>query len=447
MVRRCGASEQGVTSKLFTNIAGEVLPTVSHGRGVYLWDQDGTRYFDGCSGAVTANLGHGDPEIAAALADQAATVAFAYRSQFTNGPAEELAELVTSLAPPGLDRLFLVSSGSEAIEAAAKLARQYWVEVGQPERTVIVSRGTSYHGSTLGALELSDHPPRRAVWERVLDDPLLLPEANCYRCPLGLTHPDCDLACAQALDGLVELHADRIAAVVVEPVVGAAGGAVAPPAGYLERLSERCAADGILLIADEVMTGAWRTGGFLASADEGVVPDLVALGKGLAAGYAPLAGVLVSDRVAGAIHDGSGVFAHGHTHGFNPLSARAGLAVVRAALDRGVPANVVARGAQLGAGLDELAARHEIVGQVRGRGLLWGIELVADRDTRRPLLGPGGSAAVAAVAKRHGLLVYPAGVGQTTVVLVAPPLVVTEAEVDELLALLDVVLAAVGTPD
>jgi adenosylmethionine-8-amino-7-oxononanoate aminotransferase len=429
-----------VSSKLFTNVAGEVLPTVSYGRGVYLWDQDGTRYFDGCSGAVTANLGHGDAEIAAALADQASTVAFAYRSQFTNAPAEELAELVTSLTPPGLDRLFLVSSGSEAVEAAAKLARQYWVEVGQPERNVIVSRGTSYHGSTLGALELSDHPPRRAAWAAVLDAPPLLPEANCYRCPLGLTHPKCDLACARSLDDLVAASPDRIAAVIVEPIVGAAGGAVCPPPGYLARLSERCARDGILLIADEVMTGAWRTGGFLASADEGVVADLVALGKGLAAGYAPLAGVLVSDRVADAIHQGSGVFAHGHTHGFNPLSARAGLAVVRAAIDRGVPANVLARGAQLGAGLDALAAGHEIVGEVRGRGLLWGIELVADRDTRAPLLAPSGSAAVVAEAKRHGLLVYPAGVGQTTVVLVAPPLVVTEAEIDELLTLLDVVL-------
>ena len=433
-----------MSSKLFTNVAGELLPTVSHGRGVYLWDQDGTRYFDGCSGAVTANLGHGDEEIAAALADQAATVAFAYRSQFTNAPAEELAELVTSLAPPGLDRLFLVSSGSEAVEAAAKLARQYWVEVGQPERTVIVSRGTSYHGSTLGALALSDHPPRRAAWDSVLDDAVLLPEANCYRCPLGLTHPECDLACAQALDDVVASSADRIAAVIVEPIVGAAGGAVTPPAGYLARLAERCARAGILLIADEVMTGAWRTGGFLASADEGVVPDLVALGKGLAAGYVPLAGVLVSDRVADAIHQGSGVFAHGHTHGFNPLSARAGLAVVRAAIDRGVPANVVARGAQLGAGLDALAARHEIVGEVRGRGLLWGIELVADRDTRAPLLAPTGSAAVVAEAKRHGLLVYPAGVGQTTVVLVAPPLVVTEGEIDELLELLEAVLASLA---
>jgi adenosylmethionine-8-amino-7-oxononanoate aminotransferase len=430
-----------MSSKLFTNTVGEVLPTVSHGRGVYLWDQDGTRYFDGCSGAVTANLGHGDPEIAAALADQAQTVAFAYRSQFTNAPAEELAELVTSLSPPGLDRLFLVSSGSEAIEAAAKLARQYWVELGHPERTIIVSRGTSYHGSTLGALEISDHPPRRAAWEAVLDDTVLLPEANCYRCPLGLTHPDCDLACAQSLDGLVASHPDRIAAVVVEPIVGAAGGAVVAPPGYLARLSERCAVDGILLIADEVMTGAWRTGGFLASADEGVVPDLVALGKGLAAGYAPLAGVLLSDRVAAAIHEGSGVFAHGHTHGFNPLSARAGLEVVRAAIDRGIPANVVARGAQLGAGLAAMAERHEVVGQVRGRGLLWGIELVADRETKAPLRAPDGSAAVVAEAKRDGLLVYPAGVGQTTAVLVAPPLVVTEAEVDELLGLLDGVLA------
>jgi adenosylmethionine-8-amino-7-oxononanoate aminotransferase len=433
-----------VSSSLFTNTAGEVLPTVSRGRGVHLWDDAGRRYFDGCSGAVTANLGHGDAEIAAALADQAGTVAFVFRSQFTNAPAEALADLVTSLAPPGLDRLFLVSSGSEAVEAAAKLARQHWVEVGRPERRRIVGRGTSYHGSTLGALELSDHPPRRKVWEPLLDAPPLLPEANCYRCPLGHTYPTCDLACADALEDLVGRHGDEIAAVVVEPVVGAAGGAVAPPPGYLARLAERCARHDLLLIADEVMTGAWRTGPFLASSDEGVTPDLVVLGKGLAAGYAPLAGVLVSDRVADSIASGSGVFAHGHTHGFNPMSARAGLEVVRKMIRDDVPANVIARGAQLRAGLDELAARHAIVGEVRGRGLLLGIELVEDRGTREPLLAPDGSAAVVATAKDHGLLVYPAGVGTTTAVLVAPPLNVTDCEVDELVELLDVTLGAIG---
>ena len=378
-----------MSSKLLTNTFGEVLPTVSHGKGVYVWDDAGQRYLDGCSGAVTANLGHGDAEIAAALADQASTIAFVFRSQFTNEPAEALADLVTSLAPPGLDRLFLVSSGSEAVEAAAKLVRQYWVERGEPGRRRIVSRGTSYHGSTLGALELSDHPPRRRTWQALLDQPPLLPEAHCSRCPLGLTHPACDLACADALDDLVATHPGEIAAVIVEPVVGAAGGAVAPPPGYLARLAERCTAHDVLLIADEVMTGAWRTGGFLASADEGVTPDLVVLGKGLAAGYAPLAGVRVSDRVADAIASGSGVFLHGHTHGFNPMAARAGLEVIRKMVREDVPANVAARGRQLRDGMERLAARHAIVREVRGRGLLLGLELVAD----------GGSAAVVAAAK------------------------------------------------
>ena len=198
----------------------------------------------------------------------------------------------------------------------------------------------------------------------------------------------------------------------------------------------------MLLIADEVMTGAWRTGGFLASADEGVVPDLVALGKGLAGGYSPLAGVLVSDRVAGAIERGSGVFAHGHTHGFNPLSARVGVEVLRRAIDLGVPANVVERGAQLHAGLDELARSHHVIGDVRGRGLLWGLDLVADRTTRAPLFGaPAGSGRVVAAARQAGLLLYPAGVGETTVVLIAPPLTVTADEIVELLDLLERVLS------
>ncbi|HVN50415.1 MAG TPA: aminotransferase class III-fold pyridoxal phosphate-dependent enzyme [Acidimicrobiales bacterium] len=430
-----------MSSHLLTNTVGEVLPTVSRGKGVHLWDDTGRRYLDGCSGAVTANLGHGDEEIAAALADQARTIAFVFRSQFTNEPAEELADLVTALAPPGLDRLFLVSSGSEAVEAAAKLARQYWVEVGQPERRRIVSRGTSYHGSTLGALELSDHPPRRRTWESLLDAPLLLPEAHCSRCPLGLTHPSCDLACASALDALVDAHPSEVAAVLVEPVVGAAGGAITPPPGYLARLAERCTDLRVLLVADEVMTGAWRTGGFLACADEGVTPDLVVLGKGLAAGYAPLAGVLVSNRIADAIAAGSGVFLHGHTHGFNPMAARAGLEVIRKALRERVPANVAARGEQLRRGLEALAARHDTVLEVRGRGLLWGLELVADDEDHPRLQAPVGTAAVVAAAKHRGLLVYPAGVGTTTLVLVAPPLVITEQETDELLGLLDATLA------
>ena len=340
----------GGISRLFGNVAGEELPTVSHGEGVYLIDVDGNRYLDGSSGAITANLGHGDPVIAEAIRDQAAAVSFAYRGQFTNEPAEQLAQLVGDQVDPSLRSLFLVSSGSEAVESAAKLARQYWVEQGQPERQTILSRAGSYHGATLGALSLSGHPPRRATWRPVLSEAPSLPQPACFRCPLGLEPASCGSACVEPIEVALAESGSAVAAVVVEPVIGAAGGAIAPPIGYLRRVADACRANDVLLIADEVMTGAWRTGPFLASEHDGVVPDLVVLGKGLAAGHGPLAGVLVGRRVREAIEHGSGIFTHGHTHAFNPLSAAAGLATLRRALELGVPDNVPVRGAQLRTG-------------------------------------------------------------------------------------------------
>lgn len=428
----------GDRSSLFGNVAGERLPTISHGEGVYLFDVDGNRYLDGCSGAMTANLGHGDTVIADAIRDQAGAVSFAYRGQFTNEPAEELARLVGGQVDPSLRSLFLVSSGSEAVESAAKLARQYWVEKGQPHRQTILSRAGSYHGATLGALSLSGHPPRRETWRPVLSEDPSLPQPACFRCPLGLEPASCGSACAEPIESALAASASDVAAVVVEPVIGAAGGAIAPPIGYLRRLADACRANDVLLIADEVMTGAWRTGPFLASADDGVVPDLVVLGKGLAAGHGPLAGVLVGTRVREAIENGSGIFTHGHTHAFNPLSAAAGLATIRRAIELDVPANVPARGAELRAGLDELATRYDVIGDVRGRGLLLGVEFVEPGTHKAPFGGGAtGSNLVTAAAKANGLLVYPSGVGETTVVIVAPPLTITSAEVDHLLELLD----------
>ena len=432
-------------SRLFGNIPGESLPVVSHGSGVHLFDVDGNRFFDGCSGAMTANLGHGDPVIAEAIGRQAASVAFAYRGQFTNSPAEELGEIVAGLVDPDLRSLFLVSSGSEAVESAAKLARQYWVERGAPQRHRILSRSGSYHGATLGALSLSGHPMRRVTWQPVLSEEAWLPEPSCFRCPLALEPATCDVACASAIAGAVDRHPGEVAAVIVEPVIGAAGGAIAPPIGYLRRVAEVCRERDVLLIADEVMSGAWRTGPFLASEHDDVVPDLVALGKGLASGYGPLAGVLVGRRVRDAIEGGSGAFIHGHTHAFNPLSAAAGAAVLRRALELGVPENVAARAPELRQGMEALAERYDCIGEVRGRGLLQGIEFVEPGSDKVPLRGPQtGTQEIVAAAKSVGLLIYPSGVGATTAVIVAPPLTVTSAEIDELLGLLDQALRRVA---
>jgi adenosylmethionine-8-amino-7-oxononanoate aminotransferase len=315
---------------------------------------------------------------------------------------------------------------------------QHWVEVGQPEKNVVLSRRTSYHGSTFTALSLSGHPLRRRAWQHVLKDSPRIAEASCYRCEFGKTFPECNLHCANDVERAILETNGTCAAVILEPVVGASGGAVAPPDGYLKRVSEICQRHNVLLIADEVMCGFWRAGTMIASSFENVVADLVVLGKGMAAGYAPLAGMLIGDRVYNSIEQGSRLFFHGHTHSFNPISASAGLAVLRYIEANKLPQNVLERGAQLRAGLEQLATRHEIIGEVRGRGLMLAIELVADRSSRKPL--PGGPLApykVAGLAKERGLLVYPAGTGSTSVLLTTPPFMITAGEVKTMLELLD----------
>jgi adenosylmethionine-8-amino-7-oxononanoate aminotransferase len=349
--------------------------------------------------------------------------------------------LLAARAPEGLERVFFVSSGSEAMETASKLALQYWREKGQPEKTELISRHTSYHGSTMGALSLSGHPVRRRAWSGVVRSYPRVVAPSCYRCPFDLTFPTCALACANDVErALLEVGSDRVAAVVVEPIVGAAGGAITPPDGYYERVAELCQANDVLLIADEVLTGVHRTGPFLALSHWGVTADLVALGKGLAAGYTPLSAVLISDRVADAITDGSGLFVHGHTHASNPLSAATGLAVLRWCEANGVFDRVPVLGEYLGGALGALGQRHRVVGEVRGRGLLWGVELVADRDTKARF--PGGAAAAVECARRQGLLIYPAGDGTLDAFLVAPPLTISESEIDEIVQRLDRTLDA-----
>jgi adenosylmethionine-8-amino-7-oxononanoate aminotransferase len=430
-------------SYLLGNVMGEQMPTISHGSGVWLYDTEGKKYLDGSSGATAANIGHAVLEITEAIHAQAQRVSFVHRGHFTNEAAEALGELIAGLSPAFLQRLFLVSSGSEAVETACKLALQSWAERGQPHKNMLLSRHTSYHGSTFTALSLSGHPLRRRAWQSVLVDSPKIAEASCYRCEFGLTHPACGLHCADDVERAILETRGRAAAVVLEPVVGASGGAVSPPDGYFKKVAEICQKHDVLLIADEVMCGVWRAGTFLASSQENVSPDLVVLGKGLAAGYAPLAGVLVGERVVGALEQGSGIFLHGHTHSFNPVSASAGLAVLHYILKNDLATNIEARSQQLRAGLKRLAEEHPMIGDVRGRGLLLGIELVADRAERTPLAGgPLAPYQVAALAKEKGLLLYAAGTGVTSPLLVTPPFTISSAEVDVLLELLDDTLRA-----
>jgi adenosylmethionine-8-amino-7-oxononanoate aminotransferase len=430
-------------SRLIKFFFGEELPFVSHGSGVFVYDADGRRYLDGCSGAVTANLGHADPEILQVMAEQAERITFAHRGTFHSEQSEKLAERLGAMT--GYPYVFLCNSGSEAVETALRLTLQYWRERGEPDRARFLSHAVSYHGATLGGLSLSGHPQRRWVAEALLHgfNELIPPYA--YRFAEGRDDAAFTAFLTKRAAEALDSHGLGAAGVVVEPVGGAAGGAITPPDGYLPALAELCRERGLPLIADEVMTGLGRTGTMLASQHWDVRPDLVVLGKGMGAGYTPVSAVLVSEHVVDAIAAGTASVTNGHTYGGNPLGSAVALAVLEAVESRNLVANAAERGKQLRAGLEELAARHEVIGEVRGLGLLQGLELVSDRVTRSPG-DPVGSLTRSAVvaARERGLLVYPATGGINDAILVAPPLTVTAEETDLLLALLDDALSAMS---
>lgn len=424
-------------------------PEVSRGKGVFLYDAEGKQYLDGCSGAVAAGLGHGVQEIVRAMAAQAEKVAFSYRSQFTNSPAEMLAAELAELAPGDLDWVFFVNSGSEALETALKIAIQHWHEQGQRGKTLVLSRRLSYHGITLGALSMSGHMARRRWFAPLLKELAVVAPSYCYRCPLGKSYPGCSVACADDLEVAIKRAGpERVAAFVAEPIVGAAGGAVPAPLEYFPRIRKICDRYGILFIADEVMTGIGRTGKMFAIEHWGIAPDLVTVGKGLSAGYTPLAATLVSDRVVQAIRRGSGSIMSGHTFSGNPLSCAVGLAVLRYVQEHELVRHAAEAGIQLHRKLLDLQRRHPVIGDVRGAGLMWGLELIADLATRAPF-APERQATALLVerARRNGLLVYPALAGADVAggdaVMVAPPLTINDAELDLLVELLERAVAEV----
>ncbi|HXM59139.1 MAG TPA: aminotransferase class III-fold pyridoxal phosphate-dependent enzyme [Candidatus Dormibacteraeota bacterium] len=423
---------------------GETLPSVARAEGSWVWDTDGRRYLDGSSGAIVVSLGHGHPEVLRALREQSERVTYAVRAQFTNADAERLATRLAELAPGDLDAVFLVNSGSEAVEAAIKFALQYWSERGRPGKHRFISRHGSYHGTTLGGLSLSGHPVRRRHFEPLLHPFPAVPQPSRYRCAASAGCPPCDLSCADAFDAAIRAAgADQVAAVIVEPVVGATGGAVVAPPGYHQRLREICDRHDVLLIADEVLTGVGRCGAFLAMERWDTVPDLVALGKGLGAGYVPVAAVLASSRVVGAIGAGSGQFTSGHTYSANPLAAAVANTVVDITVRDGLAERARRLEPVLGAALGDLLESHPLLGDVRGLGLLWGLELVADRASRRPFPRDGlVTERFIAVCQANGLLLYPASDGVNDAVLVGPPLNVSEADLDELVSRIDASLTA-----
>ena len=427
-------------------------PLIDRGEGIYLFDDTGKRYLDGSSGAVVANLGHGVPEIVQAMAAQASRVAFVYRTQFGSQPLEDLAAAVCRLTPPGLEHCFFVNSGSEATEIALKLARQYHLEAGRPTKYWAISRWTSYHGGTLGALSLSGHPARRRSLAPLLHPFPAIPPAYCYRCFAGLTYPQCELRCAAELEtAILRLGPQYVAAFFAEPIVGASGGAIVPPPGYFQTIRQICSRHQVLLIADEVMTGFGRTGRNFGLDHWEIAPDIMVLGKGISAGYMALAGVVVSDEVYAALQEGSGRFTAGHTLANHPLACATGVAVVRYLLEHDLVRRAAELAPYLGTRLQELANRHPTVGEVRGKGLFWGLEFVRQRQSREPFPPETGfTAALVAECFRRGLIVYSAAGGvddsRGDAILVAPPLVIDRHQVDELVGLLEESLTALERP-
>ena len=413
-------------------------PVAVAGRGVYLVDAAGREYIDASGGAAVSCLGHQHPDVIAAMHAQIDKLAYAHTSFFTTEVAEELAEVLVQDAPPGLGHVYMVCGGSEAMEAALKMARQYFVETGEPERTTFIARRQSYHGNTLGALAVGGNE-----WRRKQFAPLLVDVGRvspCYeyrdRKPDETAEQYSERPAQELESEIQRIGPKRVIAFVAETVVGATLGAVPATPGYFKRVRQVCDRHGILFIADEVMCGMGRTGTLHAVEQEGVSPDLMAIAKGLGGGYQPVGAVLASTKIVEAFRKGSGLFQHGHTYIGHAVGAAAALAVQKVIRRDNLLAQVKMRGAYLARRLCEALGEHPHVGDIRGRGLFMGVELVEDRASKRPF-DPALKlhAKVKAEAMQRGLMCYPMGGtidGQRgDHVLLAPPFIASEAELDQ----------------
>ena len=407
--------------------------------GIHITDAEGRAYIDASGGAAVSCLGHGHPDVLAALHEQLDKLAYAHTGFFTSDVAEELADRLVADAPSGLDHVYLVSGGSEAVEAALKMARQYFTETGQPQRRHIIARRQSYHGNTLGALAAGGNEWRRAQFKPLLMDAHHIAPCFAYREQMaGETDADYATRAAGELEAkILELGPDTVCAFIAEPVVGATAGAVPSVGDYFKQIRAICDKYGVLLILDEVMCGMGRTGSLYACEQDGIVPDLLTIAKGLGGGYQPVGATLLSDRIYQAFAKGSGFFQHGHTYMGHPMAAAAALAVQKVITRDNLLGNVQAMGAHLRARLQASFGQHAHVGDIRGRGLFQAIELVADRDTKAPF-DPARKlhARIKAEAMARGLMVYPMGGTIDGVrgdhVLLAPPFIVTKDNVDQI---------------
>lgn len=414
-------------------------PTAVRGDGAYLIDSEGRRYLDASGGAAVSCLGHSDPAVIEAVRRQVGTLAYAHTSFFTTEPMEQLADFLIARAPEGMRSMYFVSGGSEAVEAALKLARQYFVEIGQPQRTHLIARRQSYHGNTLGALATGGNAWRRQQFQPLLIDVSHVSPCYAYRDQAAGETPEAyGERLARELEAeILRLGADKVMAFVAEPVVGATLGAVPAVPGYFKRVREICDRHGVLLILDEVMCGMGRTGSLFAAEQEGISADLITIAKGLGAGYQPIGATLVSERIHNAIAQGSGFFQHGHTYIGHATACAAALAVQKTIEERDLLARVRSLGLDLQQRLQQAFGAHPHIGDIRGRGLFQGLELVAGRDSKAPFPAEAKlHARIKKAAMQEGLLCYPMGGTldgrRGDHILLAPPFILEEAQLDEL---------------
>ena len=426
----------------------KAYPMADRAEGVYIWDTAGKRYLDGSGGACVVSIGHCVPEILEAIQRQFNRVPFVHSSHFTNPAVCELGDLLHQMAPDAsLTRTYFLSGGSEAVETAVKLMRQYWREAGKPDKYKVISRWSSFHGNTTGALALGGHTARRSHYLPLFQHTPHIEPAYCYRCSFKQTPETCDLQCADELERCIKHEGpESVGAFIAEPVVGSTAGAVVPKDGYWQRIRQICDAYDVKLIVDEVMTGIGRCGRNFGIETWGVVPDFIVLAKGLSSGYTPLGAVMVKEEIHATIKKGSGAFVHGHTYCQNPLSTAIGAAVLRYIQKNALVERSMRMGSYLMQKLASLNAL-DIVGDIRGLGLFAGIELVRDKASRawfdRSLKV---NLQVANQAFELGLITYPGNGGIDGIhgdhILLAPPFTISEAQIDEMVGILH---RAIGT--
>jgi len=426
-------------SNIFPRHTSYELPISSYGDGCYIIDNNGKKYLDASCGAAVSCLGHSDKSVQEAIIKQTEKLAFAHTSFFTSEPAEELANLLSKNSPVGLDKVYFVSSGSEAIEASLKLAKQYFNEIGKPKKHRVISRKQSYHGNTLGALAVGGNIWRRSFFEDLLLETSLISPCYKYR------HQDSSeseiqygLRIANELeDEIIRVGPENVMAFIAEPVVGATAGALTAVEGYFQRIREICTKYNVLLILDEVMCGMGRTGSLFACDDEKIIPDIITIAKGLGAGYQPIGAMICQNFIYEAIAKGSGFFQHGHTYLGHPVACAASLAVLKKLLNNNFPDQVKEKGKYLQKNLEITLGQNQYIGDIRGRGLFRGIEIVKNRETKEPF--PKDLNIAGKIKKKAldlGLICYPMqGTVDGTIgdhILIAPPFIINENEMNEI---------------